>query len=113
MRPINDRFSGAITMFAAGLGSDYPNNPYARFGAEGRGGLTLAQSGVSGMLAWRALDTQAVGFGVNLSYREFAVKGIQPFAALSEDPEHVTDNDRDGGSASACRSAGRVSFCPA
>jgi long-chain fatty acid transport protein len=95
VRPLSDRLSIGATMFAAGLGSDYKRNPYERFGAPPRGGLTLGQSGVSGVVAFKPHPDHALGLALNVGYLQYALEGVQPFAALSEQPDKVTDNDRD------------------
>ncbi|QHS10313.1 OmpP1/FadL family transporter [Sinimarinibacterium sp. NLF-5-8] len=97
VRPLSERLSFASTLFAAGIGSDYRQNPYARFGADDTGGLSVTQSGLSAMLAWRLRQTQAIGAGINLSYRAFELKGAQPFTALSQAPERVTNQGSRGG----------------
>src|SRR5690606_17904318 len=84
VRPLSDRLSIGATIFAAGLGSDYRRNPYARFGGDARGGLTLNQAGVSGVLAFKPHPDHALGAALNLGYRSLELKGIQPFTALSE-----------------------------
>jgi long-chain fatty acid transport protein len=95
VRPLSDRLAIGATMFAAGVGSDYKRNPYERFGAPQRGGLTLGQSGVSGIVAFRPHPDHALGLALNLGYLQFALEGIQPFFALSEQPDKVTDKGRD------------------
>ena len=95
VRPLSDRLSIGATMFAAGVGSDYTRNPYERFGAAPRGGLTLGQSGVSGIVAFKPHPDHALGFALNIGYLQFALEGIQPFAALSENPDKFTDHGRD------------------
>jgi long-chain fatty acid transport protein len=97
VRPLSDRLTLGATMFAAGLGSDYPNNPYARFGGGSHGGLTLNQAGIAGVLAYRPHPDHALGIALNLGYRSFEIEGIQPFATLSQDPQHFTNQGTDGG----------------
>ena len=97
VRPLTERVTVGVTMFAAGLGSDYKRNPYARFGGDPRGGLGLNQAGVSGVIAFRPHPDHALGFSLNLGYRELEIEGIQPFASLSENPGKFTNQGRDGG----------------
>jgi long-chain fatty acid transport protein len=96
IRPLDERLTLGLSIFSAGLGTDYTDNPYARFGGDRRGGLSLSQSGIVGALAFRPAPHQAVGLSLNLSYQVLEVKGIQPFAALSENPARFTNQGYDG-----------------
>lgn len=97
VRPLNPQLSTGVTFFAAGLGTEYRDNPYARFGGEGRGKLGIMQVGLSGLLAWRVAPRQSLGLGLNVSYRSFELKGIQPFAGFSQAPAQLTNQGEAGG----------------
>ncbi|MDD3765114.1 MAG: outer membrane protein transport protein [Nevskiales bacterium] len=94
---LNERTAFGMNMFSAGLGTDYKRNPYARFGADPRGGLSLGQSGISSTLAYKLTDRHALGASLNVSYEVLEVKGVQPFAALSENPDKFTNQGYEGG----------------
>ncbi len=96
IRPLSERLTLGISIFSAGLGTDYTNNPYERFGGDPSGGLSMSQSGIVSALAFKPTPQQAVGVSLNLSYQMLDVKGIQPFAALSENPDQFTNQGNDG-----------------
>ena len=60
-----DRIGYGATLFAAGLGTDYPDNPYQRFGGSPRGGVKLGQSILSSALAYALTPRHTIGVGIN------------------------------------------------
>lgn len=96
VRALSDRLSIGTTAFFAGFGSDYRRSPYERFGGDPRITLRLAQVGVTGALSYMAAPGQALGIAANLSYQELDVKGAQVFASMSQDPQHFTNQGKDG-----------------
>ena len=94
--PVSDRASIGATAFFAGLGTDYRRSPYERFGGDPRITLGLAQVGASGALGYLVAPRQSLGFALNLSYQELAVKGADVFALISEDRTHFSNQGRDG-----------------
>lgn len=93
---LSETVSFGSTGFVAGFGTDYKRSPYQRFGSTGRTSVTLGQAGITTALAWRLLDDQSVGAAVNLGYQQLRVRGLGPFRLFSEDPDHVTDQGKDG-----------------
>ena len=93
---LNEQFTIGVTGFAAGFGTDYKDSPFQRFGGPERAGAAISLAGISNVLAWQPVDDHALAIGVNLSYQIAELQGLQPFRLLSEDPEHVTDNGKDG-----------------
>ncbi|WP_169577464.1 OmpP1/FadL family transporter [Sinimarinibacterium sp. CAU 1509] len=96
IRPLSDQLTLGISIFSAGLGTDYTHNPYERFGGDPVGGLAMSQSGIVSALAYKPSPQQAIGISLNVSYQTLDVKGIQPFAALSENPDKFTNQGNDG-----------------
>ena len=100
--PLNDRWTFGITMLQAGLGPDYPESPYVRFGGAQRASLTLGSGSIVPALAWRATPTQSFGAGIVLGYQFLDVKGLQflassdPQARVSRHPDKVTNQGKDG-----------------
>lgn len=91
-----DRIGYGATLFAAGLGTDYPNNPYQRFGGSPRGGVKLGQSILSSALAYALTPRHTIGVGINLAYQSISVVGIEFLGALSVAPQQVSNQGREG-----------------
>lgn len=96
-RPLGERLAVGLTAVGAGLGPDYaPASPFERFGGPERSSLSFAQYGLSAVLALQIHPQHRVGLSLNPSYQVLRVQGIQPFTALSAEPERVTDQGKDG-----------------
>lgn len=80
----------AFNIQSAGIGPEYDNNPYGRFGGGPRAELQLGQSGLAVTLAHRLTPDQHVGAALNLSYQRFEVRGLQGFTAPEGDPNNVS-----------------------
>lgn len=93
---LNERWAFGMTAFAAGLGPDYPDSPYARYGGASRTSLGLGQAGISFALAHALTPGQHVGVAANVGYQTLMTKGLEPFTAVSVDPDHVTNQGKDG-----------------
>ncbi|HKY92138.1 MAG TPA: outer membrane protein transport protein [Nevskiaceae bacterium] len=93
--PLGETLAMGFTGFFAGLGSDYTESPFTRFGGPERTTLALAQAGLSSAIAWSPRPDQALGVSLNLSYQAIEVKGVDAFEAYSSDPEHFTDQGLD------------------
>jgi long-chain fatty acid transport protein len=78
-----------------GLNTDYPVNPYGRFGASGAAGVNLEQLFVVPSVAWRLGSLQNLGLALNIAHQRFAAKGIGIFGGFSSDPAHVSDQGTD------------------
>lgn len=96
VKALSDQLSIGATAFFAGFGADYRRSPYERFGGDRRITLSLAQIGVTGALSYMVAPGQALGIATNLSYQELDVKGAQVFAAMSQDPQHFSNQGKDG-----------------
>lgn len=96
VKPITERMSIGATAFFAGLGSEYKQSPYERFGGDRRIGLGLAQLGVSAALGFLVAPRQSLGLALNLSYQELSLKGADVFAVISEDRRHFSNQGKDG-----------------
>lgn len=93
---LSDDWSFGMTGFVAGLGSDYKDSPFRRFGGDERASLMLNQVGVSTALAWEPVATQSFGLALNLSYDAIEVSGVQSLALFSESPQRFSDRGMDG-----------------
>lgn len=93
---LSDRLAAGVTMISAGLGPDYKDSPYARYGGASRVILGLAQTALGAALAYEITPRQNIGFSANISYQALSTKGLEAFAQASESPEHVTNQGRDG-----------------
>jgi long-chain fatty acid transport protein len=78
-----------------GMNTDYPSNPFARFGATGSAGVNLEQLFVSPAIAWSITPRNELGLAVNLAYQRFTAKGIAIFGNFSADPGAVSDRGND------------------
>jgi long-chain fatty acid transport protein len=103
VRHLDDRWTVAVSLFSAGLGPDYEDSPYARFGGASRASLTLVSSGAVLAIAWKPTQDQAFGLSVNPGYQIVDVKGLQfletelPILRVSETPGRTTNQGKDGG----------------
>lgn len=97
-RELSDRWSVGATAFFAGVGTDYKRSPYERFGAAPRAGVGLAMVGASLAAGYLVAPGQAIGISANLAYQELRVQGLDAatFRLISSDPEHLSDQGRDG-----------------
>lgn len=89
---LSDRLAVGVALFGnGGINTDYANNPFSRFGAQGPAGVDLLQAFISPAVAFKATKTQSVGVAVNFAYQRFRMKGIEIFGAFSSDPAHVSN----------------------
>ncbi|MGQ0698863.1 MAG: OmpP1/FadL family transporter [Panacagrimonas sp.] len=95
--PISERASLGATAFFAGLGTDYRDSPYERFGGDPRVTLSLVQAGTSVAMGFLVAPKQSLGVALNLSYQEVDLKGAGVFAAISQDREHFSNQGKEGG----------------
>lgn len=84
------------TVLSAGLGPDYPDSPYQRFGSAQRTSLKLGNASLVTALAWRPIPGHALGGSLNVGYQTLAIEGLELVLPLSESPGHVTNQGRDG-----------------
>jgi long-chain fatty acid transport protein len=95
-RQLDERLAFGLAVYAnGGMNTDYGRNPFAVYGSTGAAGVDLAQVFVTPSLAWRATERHSFGIGLNYAYQRFEARGIDGFAAMSESPDHVTNNGHD------------------
>jgi len=93
---LTERVAVGVALFGnGGINTDYVDNPFARFGAQGPAGVDLLQAFVSPAVAFRATQTQSFGVAVNFAYQRFRMKGIEIFGAFSSDPARVSNQGYD------------------
>jgi len=93
---LNDSLSAGIAVYGnGGMNTDYKDNPFKRYGAQGDAGVDLVQLFVSPALAWRIDDVNSVGIAINAAYQRFRARGLGLFGSLSEDPSNVSNNGYD------------------
>lgn len=80
----------AFNIQSAGIGPEYEDNPYGRFGGGSRAELALGQSGLAITVAHRLTPDQHVGAALNLSYQRFEVQGLQGFTAPEGEPNNAS-----------------------
>lgn len=97
-RRLSDRLGVGITVLNAGLGGDYTDSPYRRFGAGPRVSLGLASTSVVAAVAYRIWPHHTVGFSLNTGYQVLDAKGFEFLAneQASVSPDHVTNQGKDG-----------------
>ena len=102
VRHLSEEWTLGVSLFSAGLGPDYEQSPYARFGGASRSSLTLISSGAVIAAAWRPREDQALALSINPGYQIIEVKGLQflqntlPLLRVSETPRRTTDQGKDG-----------------
>lgn len=92
-----------VSAFAAGLGPDYPDSPYARFAATPEVAAqsatalnTFKVAGISLVVAHELMPGQSIGLSTNLQHQSLSIQGTKPFAAVSSAPEFVGDQGQHG-----------------
>lgn len=98
VREVSDRLAVGATAFFAGVGTDYKDSPYRRFGSAPRASVGIGQVGASLALGYLLTPAQSIGFSANLSYQELEVKGLDvfTFGLLSSDRDHLSNQGKDG-----------------
>jgi len=95
-RKHSDVLSYGIALYGnGGMNTDYGNNPFANFGAQGSAGVNLEQMFITGTVAYRLNEQHALGLGVTWVRQQFEASGIQPFAGMSQDAANVSDRGTD------------------
>lgn len=96
VRHLDSRWVTGVALFGnGGLNTDYGQNPFARFGAQGPAGVDLAQAFLSPALAYRLTDDQTIAVAANVAYQRFKAKGVGLFGAFSSQPQNVSDRGYD------------------
>lgn len=86
---------GLIAYGNGGLDTNYPTNPYARFGATGKAADDLMQVFVSPTVAWRFAADQSIGLSVNVMDELLKIQGLGVFGPFSANPQALSDRGRD------------------
>lgn len=94
--PLGDRWALGVAASAAGVGPDYPRSPYVRFGGAERSSLFLNTAGLSTALAYKVNADHALGASLNLAYQTLRLEGVGFISAVSRDPDHVSNQGKDG-----------------
>lgn len=93
--PLSPSLSYGLSVYAAGLGPDYRQNPFARFGGDPRASVSFAYMGVANALAWQLSEHHSLGASINLGYQSINIKGLGFLGSLSQTPDKVSDQGRD------------------
>ncbi|MES2682009.1 MAG: outer membrane protein transport protein [Pseudomonadota bacterium] len=92
------KWSAGFASTAAGLGPDYKQSPYERFGGARRSYLFFSSATLNTALGYALTPTQSLGIGVNLGYQKLKAGGLEfldnPQSSVA--PGHVTDRGNDG-----------------
>lgn len=102
-RELSERWSAGMTLLLAGVGPDYTESPYARFGGASRASLQLGSASLATALAYKIDPDQQIGVGIILGYQTLSVTGLEflgstdPQFQVSESPEAVTNQGKEGG----------------
>lgn len=103
-RGLSPTLAAGVAVYGnGGLNTEYPTNPYARFGATGTAGVNLEQLFISPSLAWRATPSQTLGLALNLAHQRFSAQGIGPFAGFSAAPANVSNQGTDSSTGAGLR----------
>lgn len=99
---LNSRWAAGVTVLLAGLGPDFPESPYQRFGGSREASLTLGSISAAPVLAYKLSESHWLGFGAVVGYQTFEAKGLQflsstdPQFTVSASPAHTTNQGVDG-----------------
>lgn len=99
---LDPSWSVGVSILLAGVGPDYPNSPYVRFGGAQRASLQLGSSSIASALSYRIDERQSLGVGLVVGYQTLAIEGLQflgstvPGQQVSRDPARVTNQGKDG-----------------
>lgn len=102
VRHLNEHWSSGLSLFAAGLGPKYTNNPFQRFGGGPQASLTLGSCGLALALAWRPHPDHAFGVSINPGYQTIRVVGAEflgselPLLRVSATPDKTSNQGYDG-----------------
>jgi long-chain fatty acid transport protein len=93
---LSDALAAGIALYGqGGLTTEYRQNPFGAFGAQGRAGVNLQQLFITPSLAWKPAATQALGAALNLAYQRFSAEGLNVFATSSIAPADLTNRGTD------------------
>jgi long-chain fatty acid transport protein len=93
---LSDALAAGIALYAqGGLTTEYRQNPFGAFGAEGRAGVNLQQLFITPSLAWKPVASQSFGAALNVAYQRFSAEGLNVFASSSIAPADLTNRGTD------------------
>jgi long-chain fatty acid transport protein len=93
---LSDSLAAGIALYGnGGMTTEYRQNPFGAFGAQGRAGVNLSQLFITPSLAWSPIATQAFGLALNFAYQRFSAEGLNAFATSSIAPADLTDRGTD------------------
>lgn len=92
----DEKLAIGFAVYGNGLGTAYKPNFYNFTGVYGDAiGVDLMQVLMPITAAYRVTDTQSVGVSFVTGYQRFRAKGLGQFAAVSSNPERLTDKGYD------------------
>jgi long-chain fatty acid transport protein len=101
---INPQLVFGLALYGnGGLNTNYPVNPYGRFGAQGPAGVNLEQALLSPAIAYSITPDQSVGIALNIGWQRFSAKGIGLFSSFSSDPGAVSNRGNDDSAGAGVR----------
>lgn len=93
---LSESLAAGVALYGnGGLTTEYRQNPFGAFGAQGRAGVNLQQLFITPSLAWRPTTTQALGLALNVGYQRFSSEGLNVFAPSSVAAADLTDRGTD------------------
>jgi long-chain fatty acid transport protein len=93
---LSDSLAAGVALYGnGGMTTEYHQNPFGAFGAQGRAGVNLSQLFITPSLAWSPIATQAFGLALNVAYQRFSAEGLNVFATSSIAPADLTDRGTD------------------
>ena len=97
-RQVSDRLALGATAFFAGVGTDYTDSPFRRFGGDRRVSVGIGQVGASLAAGYLLAPRQSIGISANLSYQVLEVEGLDTFTfgLISEDRDRLSNQGKDG-----------------
>ena len=92
----SDLLSAGVSLYGnGGMTTEYRQNPFSAFGAQGRAGVNLSQLFVTPSLAWTPTANQALGLALNVAYQRFSAEGLNIFSSSSVAPADLTNRGTD------------------
>ncbi len=93
---MNPDMSLGVSVYGnGGMNTDYASSPFTNFGGSSPAGVNLEQLFIAPTWAMKINPDNAVGVSLNLAYQSFEAKGLEPFAAMTSDPNNLTNNGKD------------------
>ncbi len=93
---LRDGMRLGVTMQSAGIGPEYADSPYQRFGGAEFSSLLFSSSALATALSIDVVPGQTVGVALSVGYQTLKVEGAEFLGALSQQPNQVSDKGSDG-----------------